>query len=177
MCKYMSLAFHSHPIHTHTQTHNPQQCGACTVLAIYTDVLGKQVTGSINACLAPLSKMDGWSITTTEGIGGVSQEQVRACVHVCMCTCVTTLKTVHILVDRSTVCVYIHICIMCVCVCVLLSTGRQPDSAGHGEQSCHPVWILLPRIRDVHVLAAADGAEPDPTGTYAHVHTHCPTLM
>jgi len=46
-------------------------CGACTVVLERIDPATKaRVTLSVNACLRPLAACDGWSITTTEGLGG-----------------------------------------------------------------------------------------------------------
>lgn len=46
-------------------------CGACTVVIERFDPSTKaRITLSVNACLRPLAACDGWSITTTEGLGG-----------------------------------------------------------------------------------------------------------
>lgn len=44
-------------------------CGACTVLLSRQDpTTGQPVNFSTNACLHPLAAMDGWAVTTTEGL-------------------------------------------------------------------------------------------------------------
>ena len=44
-------------------------CGACTVLLSRQDpTTGQPVSFSTNACLHPLAAMDGWAVTTTEGL-------------------------------------------------------------------------------------------------------------
>jgi xanthine dehydrogenase iron-sulfur cluster and FAD-binding subunit A len=46
-------------------------CGACAVDIARTDpITGEVVHMSVNSCLRPLASMDGWSVTTTEGLGG-----------------------------------------------------------------------------------------------------------
>lgn len=49
-------------------------CGACTVmLTSYDRVRNKLVNSAVNACLRPLASLDGMMVTTTQGIGNVSQ--------------------------------------------------------------------------------------------------------
>ena len=45
-------------------------CGACAVdLSRIDPVSGREVHLSVNSCLRPLAALDGWAVTTTEGIG------------------------------------------------------------------------------------------------------------
>lgn len=44
-------------------------CGACTVFASRKDSSGVVHQHTINSCLRPLASLDGWAITTVEGIG------------------------------------------------------------------------------------------------------------
>ncbi|KAL8561663.1 hypothetical protein ACOMHN_001395 [Nucella lapillus] len=45
-------------------------CGCCAVAVTTTDPLtNKAVTQSINSCLCPLASVDGWQVTTVEGVG------------------------------------------------------------------------------------------------------------
>lgn len=47
-------------------------CGACTVMLSTYDVLSSEVRHiSANACLTPLCSLDGYHVTTVEGIGGI----------------------------------------------------------------------------------------------------------
>jgi xanthine dehydrogenase/oxidase len=49
-------------------------CGACTVMISYFDhTLSKPRHLSANACLVPLCSLDGYHVTTVEGIGGLRQ--------------------------------------------------------------------------------------------------------
>ena len=46
-------------------------CGACAVdISKIDPSSGKEIHLSVNSCLRPLASMDGWSVTTTEGLGG-----------------------------------------------------------------------------------------------------------
>lgn len=50
-------------------------CGACTVMLSYRDMAtGDPVHQAINSCLRPLCAVDGFMVTTTEGIGNVHHE-------------------------------------------------------------------------------------------------------
>jgi len=49
-------------------------CGACMVVLSHSDPKTGQVRQfATNACLHPLASMDGWAVTTTEGLGSVQQ--------------------------------------------------------------------------------------------------------
>ena len=46
-------------------------CGTCAVdISRLDPVTGKTIHKSVNSCLRPLASMDGWAVTTTEGLGG-----------------------------------------------------------------------------------------------------------
>ena len=46
-------------------------CGACAVDLSRKDFRTGETTHiSVNSCLRPLASMDGWAVTTTEGLGG-----------------------------------------------------------------------------------------------------------
>ncbi|XP_076459984.1 uncharacterized protein LOC143293041 [Babylonia areolata] len=46
-------------------------CGCCAVAVTMEDPLSqKAMTRSINSCLCPLASVDGWQVTTVEGLGG-----------------------------------------------------------------------------------------------------------
>lgn len=49
-------------------------CGACTVMLSYFETATSKISHySANACLTPLCSLDGFAITTIEGIGGMKQ--------------------------------------------------------------------------------------------------------
>ncbi len=51
-------------------------CGACAVVLSRIDTATNEpVYVSVNSCLRPLASMDGWAVTTTEGLGAVDSKQ------------------------------------------------------------------------------------------------------
>ncbi len=49
-------------------------CGACTVMLSHFDIYTERIVhASANACLIPLCSLDGYHVTTVEGIGGMKQ--------------------------------------------------------------------------------------------------------
>ena len=72
---------------TGTKIHCAQAgCGVCVVTASFVDPsTGQTKTRSVNSCITPVLKCDGWAITTVEGLGnkadGLSVEQAALAAH------------------------------------------------------------------------------------------------